>query len=895
MVKPSNYFRILAIALLLFLPGIVLGQIPQTMSYQGFLVDAEGNPISDGNVMLTFKIYDTDTNGEALYQEIHNEVNVTGGIFNVIIGSTNPLNLPFDKPYWLGITVGEDSELAPRIQLTSSPYSLNANSVADNAVSTEKIQNDAVTSEKISDGTIENNDLADNSITTEKIAENQVVKSLNGSTNNVTLEAGNNITISQSGDTLTIAATGGGVGGVIHSLDAADGDPTDVVFVDENGNVGIGTTEPQAKLQVDGDAQIDDKLEIKNGDGATVFKLDPEGKSFEFMDSDGSVFYRIAIEEVDTASPSLLKSSVNGEPNVETKQVGNKIITTNRNADGQIISERIFDSGGPTGTSINMFTRFNPESGNKLFESVNNGNTRTTTRFFPDGTTPRVINNTNDTPEGHITTRIEFREDGTKSFQQTQELTSTGITLKVEHFDSDGNLLTKFEQDENGNYTYFNRMGLEITKEEFNDLYEKKLTNPTTGATNTITAEGTTLIDGSGNTTTTSANGFTTTGNFTGTNFTGTNFIGAKFSRPDGTELGEGTANKLTDSEGNTVVSVDSEGNTIVNGEIFAKSFHLVNENGDTLWSVEKDGTSLHKGKETFEDGVKVQKGIETGNGTLNKNTQISGVNVPRGRVGEFFNFFPDNDDAAIVVSTDGLGESGVFVINNTINTDPAIRALTNGSGQAFIGFNTGTGRAGEFSNTNANNTEPALVAFHSGSGAAIVGVASGTGKAGQFFGDVDVTGTLTHGSISAKIDHPVDPANRYLNYAYVGSPDMKTVYDGVVTLNSQGETWVELPDWLEALNADFRYQLTAIGAPGPNLYIAEKISDNRFKIAGGTTGMEVSWQITGIRKDPFAQQHRIPVEQFKTDEEIGKYLHPRVYGMPETEGINPGTPIENK
>ena len=116
--KPKNGFRILAFVLLLILPGLVLGQIPKTMSYQGVLIDAEGNPLPDGNVVLNFKIYDTATDGEALYEEMHNEVNVAGGIFNIIIGSTNPLNLPFDKQYWLGITVGaEGSELTPRIDI----------------------------------------------------------------------------------------------------------------------------------------------------------------------------------------------------------------------------------------------------------------------------------------------------------------------------------------------------------------------------------------------------------------------------------------------------------------------------------------------------------------------------------------------------------------------------------------------------------------------------------------------------------------------------------------------------------------------------------------------------------------------------------------------------------
>ena len=54
----------------------------------------------------------------------------------------------------------------------------------------------------------------------------------------------------------------------------------------------------------------------------------------------------------------------------------------------------------------------------------------------------------------------------------------------------------------------------------------------------------------------------------------------------------------------------------------------------------------------------------------------------------------------------------------------------------------------------------------------------------------------------------------------------MKNVYDGLVVLDNKGKAEIELPNWFGILNKDFRYQLTAIGAPGPNLYIAEKISD---------------------------------------------------------------------
>jgi hypothetical protein len=159
--------------------------------------------------------------------------------------------------------------------------------------------------------------------------------------------------------------------------------------------------------------------------------------------------------------------------------------------------------------------------------------------------------------------------------------------------------------------------------------------------------------------------------------------------------------------------------------------------------------------------------------------------------------------------------------------------------------------------------------------------------QAGHFDGSVEVTGNLSKGGGSFKIDHPLDPANRYLYHSFVESPDMMDIYNGNVTLDGSGEAWVEMPAWFEALNRDFRYQLTAVGAPGPNLYVSEKVKGNRFKIAGGTAGMEVSWMVTGVRHDPYAEKHRIPVEEDKPADEKGKYLHPTERGMPETLGVD--------
>ena len=155
----------------------------------------------------------------------------------------------------------------------------------------------------------------------------------------------------------------------------------------------------------------------------------------------------------------------------------------------------------------------------------------------------------------------------------------------------------------------------------------------------------------------------------------------------------------------------------------------------------------------------------------------------------------------------------------------------------------------------------------------------------GLFAGNLKVGGTVTSSSDSVTIDHPLDPANKTLSHAAVESPDMKNIYDGNVTTDENGLATVVLPDYFEALNSDFRYQLTAIGQFAQAI-VLKKIDGNRFVIQTSKPNVEVSWQVTGIRRDPWANAHRIPSEEEKPANFRGYYLHPEVYGAGEDRSI---------
>lgn len=285
-----------------------------------------------------------------------------------------------------------------------------------------------------------------------------------------------------------------------------------------------------------------------------------------------------------------------------------------------------------------------------------------------------------------------------------------------------------------------------------------------------------------------------------------------------------------------------------------------------------------------------------------------------------------NNAGEAVEARTNGTGNAGLFVIDNAASNTPALQATTNGSGgQAILGTATGSssigvkgtglsaGVRGESSTTNGAGVYGFSGAGGNGGGsgtpagvrgdASAPGVAGGaffnnqgtgvyaqstSGTAGFFSGNVTITGALqVNGLKNFKIDHPLDPANKYLIHAAIESNEMKNIYDGVAVIGADGMATVTLPNYFGALNVEYRYQLTCIGGHAP-VFVAEEISKNQFKIGGGKPGMKVSWQVTGIRNDAAAASNPMKVELDKVGYEIGKYINPEAFGQPISKSIDP-------
>lgn len=303
------------------------------------------------------------------------------------------------------------------------------------------------------------------------------------------------------------------------------------------------------------------------------------------------------------------------------------------------------------------------------------------------------------------------------------------------------------------------------------------------------------------------------------------------------------------------------------------------------------------------------------------------GVIVPNGRSG-FGTTTPgakvgittSADSFALLIESSYTGSTSsglVRVVNNSSTTNnpvgvfsEVIPSFSSKLGQGVIGIGGNVGVYGEGVTTSTSSTGETFGVFGGaytnstsigvfGRGDAFTSTGVGTkygvygtaangltNIAGYFSGNVQITGSISKGSGTFKIDHPLDPDNKYLYHSFVESPDMMNIYNGNITTDAAGFATVEMPSYFDALNKDFRYQLTVIGTFAQAI-VKEKMSGSKFVIQTNQPNVEVSWMVTGVRKDKYAEAHRVVAEVEKENENKGKYLHPIELGKPETTQIN--------
>jgi len=290
--------------------------------------------------------------------------------------------------------------------------------------------------------------------------------------------------------------------------------------------------------------------------------------------------------------------------------------------------------------------------------------------------------------------------------------------------------------------------------------------------------------------------------------------------------------------------------------------------------------------------------------GPLNGNVSVNGI-----KGNKISNAFPGSNQILKFINNvwTPSPDLGITIPHTATYTNSSIFNLTNTQGNIMVMTTTNpsapsvgiTSASNAILVTSSSSVHPAIhakqtgniatiygEAFNGGNSTGIYGKGSAQGFAGFFSGNVSIIGALIAQAKNFKIDHPLDPANKTLTHTSIESPDMMNIYNGNIICDSNGIAIVELPEYFDALNKDVKYNLTCIGAFSP-VFLKEKVKNNRFIIAGGMPGQEISWQVSGVRQDAYANKFRSKVEEWKKEEDRGYYISPESYNLDESKDIH--------
>lgn len=235
-------------------------------------------------------------------------------------------------------------------------------------------------------------------------------------------------------------------------------------------------------------------------------------------------------------------------------------------------------------------------------------------------------------------------------------------------------------------------------------------------------------------------------------------------------------------------------------------------------------------------------------------------------------------------------------IVDDNSATQGSLKVSNGSPSTSFLDLRTGI--ASYAGGTLANIGVAALAQSTDGSASyGVYGYAVGTGAnygiygaadsgslnwAGYFDGGLFAI-TASAGVKAFLIDHPLDPANKYLRHSSIESDERMNLYRGLVVTDNRGYATVTLPTWSDALNKDYLYQLTVIDDADSDSFtlakVVQQVRNGMFKIRTSAPNTKVSWQISGVRHDPTSEYMPLEVEENKQGSARGKYLVPQAYG----------------
>jgi hypothetical protein len=861
----------------LYMCQTTLADAPPLMTYQGLLTDSLGSTL-DTTLSMTFTIYDTLESRTTLWTETHDSVLVSNGVFNVLLGSVNPLSdTVFNVPdRWLGVRVGSDPEMTPRTRIASVAYAFQGDetqtgdsdwtitgddmysAVSGNVgigTATPGSKLDVYGHVRISSGSIlsldgaavENylehtgDDLSVIGVPGLMLRGDEFVSVTCGPDEAINIDEYGMVGIGMDnpssrldvngrvesssggfkfpdGTTQTTAAQGDG-----HSLDAADGFPIDALYVDNDGEVGIGTASPNYPLHVESDAQAI-RGKATNLDGIAIYGLADNtdqnsagiGVYGRSDSDDGAGVFGEATYTGGTAY------GVRGVAAQGTGVYGESQFSGNFGALGRYF-EGVYGESDYGFSGIGVHGKWTGESPGYGF-----GGAFSTTSHLGAGV---LAQNESDSSGGSAVLGLStFSGSGESYGGYFEAASSQGHAV---HAEASGDSA----------YAVYGKAIGDSGIAVYGEVISGTAGHFSAGGGS---ARGVYAIGGTG-------------GYFEGVGYhsRGVQALGA------GTE-GRGV---FGEANGNDAIGVYGKSDGTNGIGVYGEAMSDIGVHYGGYFTADGPGHALYAKTESDDNN---SRAIYAENLTTNESTHYAGYFYSTSNKARAVYGLVDEEGSFSDTTYGGYFESrsnygfGVYgVATSPYYAGAAVCGEAFGEGSAGIkGINSENSWAGYFDGPVYNSSYAEVAADL------------------RVGGEIDVGGIVTGGAGSSRIDHPLDPENKYLHHARVESPDMMNIYNGNVVTNSSGEAWVQLPDWFEALNRDFRYQLTVIGQFAQAI-VAQKIEDNRFLIRTDKPNTEVSWQVTGIRRDAYAEANRVQVEVDKPANERGSYLHSEAWGKP--------------